>query len=892
MSSYSDSNFETGQQSADHDDATRFVPEQSDADLVPLSSLGELSDEHEFELSDESAELGSGPLGVIGEYLLLERIGAGGMGQVYRAEHRTMNREVAIKLLDEKLATSPNLINQFFSEVRAVAKLMHPNIVTAFDAGRAGNHHYLVMELVRGESLLQRINRQGPLSSREAVEVLEQSARALQCAHSFGVVHRDIKPSNMMLAEGGTLKVLDFGLALLGKMEADRDPKNIFMGTPEFMSPEQIEDADDVDPRSDLYSLGATLFYLLTGRTMYSGERMQVALAQIRQQAPALFLERSDVDLRLDAIFQRLVQKNRANRYADASELLDSLHTLNLTDSGGGISARSGSPCSSHSPFNLFGSRLSADQSTDFVRGTSTLTKKSQIVAIDLGMIASTAAYFHPKDGPQPIYHGEDNHPHLRNMLWSSRDKIKIGASAVAMRPTHAAQVLHSVQRLIGATETPRPLLGASVPPIVPLAAMLRQIMDNAAVATDQADNAVVTVPSCYDQLHRRAVRDACRVAGIDLVQLVDKSVAAGLSWLEVNSRVSGQGDRSKPCRLLYVHLGGTGLEAAVLEAGPRVVRQLSSSGHWRLGTLRWQHLLTEYLVGVLRDRTGQSIQEDVAASTRLQRTVELTMDRLTRSGKVELRFEWRGVSIQQIVTQEGLLKIAPKLSEAITQCVSDAVRKADLELEHVDHLLLAGAMMKMRPLQQLVTSRLPHRTQIVPLAKSDIARGAALQAHYLSQMTHSLKSDELHGVGCAAYDLGLLARHHQRGSLHPRVLMSASIPLPASCTKTLRPQVDSESGKSTFPTLHLIESTNVGKENWNRLARLQPNEVFPDYAGNDPLQLRFDIDESGICSPSLLWPAGNRQVPFSGDELGELSEQELEQWQRWLETAMLCSTD
>ncbi len=852
------------------DDATRFVSSEHD-DAI---------DAHEFELFEDADGSADGPIGVIGDYLLLEQIGVGGMGRVYRAEHRTMNRHVALKVLSRDIAAHSGLLEQFFAEIRAVAKLMHPNIVTAFDAGSIGEQHYLVMELVEGEVLSDRVRRLGPMSSGEAANIVQQVGLALGYAHHLGIVHRDIKPSNIMLTASGTVKILDFGLAMLGKRAEGLANRKIFMGTPEYMSPEQIENADLVDGRSDLYSLGATLFFLLTGGPMFTGDKMHVAVAQLRQTPEPLYVVRGDVDLRLDSIFQKLVAKSPAKRYASAEDMLESLNQLNLSSS-----------LVRPVLFQHGGGRLGGDRPTSDVLSTSTLAKKSQVVAIDLGMLVSTVAYFDPVLGPQIIPQTDGNTQHLRNMLWSAGKQIKIGSEAHMLRQQHPDQVIHSLQRWIGLSEVNWLFAGERTPPEVLLAALLKQLMWNAAQATDGIDHAIVTVPSCYDQMHRRAIRNACRIAGINLVQLLDKPLAAGLAWLDVNSRLStfSGAQSAVNSKLLFVHLGGTGLEASILHARGLEVKQLGVSGSWKFGGLRWQTLLTEYFVARLREQTGKTIKDDMSAATRLQRTMELTMDRLTRSSRVEVKFDWEGASIEQTVTQEGLVKIAPDLRRSIEDTVRAACVNAKTDIGEIDHILLAGSMMKMRPIQQIVRSCIPHRAAVTELEKADFARGAAIQSRHFSSLTQA-ENLQPRGIGCSAYDIALLAADPHTNKAVPRVLLERSSPLPNSLTRTLRPNSSGQgAAEHAFAPLQIIESSSLGGANWLALGKVKPDELFPQRVGAEPLQLRVEIDESGILESSLTWPDGNRRVRLPHTSDPTLSEADIAHWQKWLDTTMLC---
>ena len=860
---------------AGYDDATRFVTDGAEGSQEGVDPADE------YDLMERAVASDVGPIAVLGEYLLLEQIGAGGMGRVYRAEHRTMNRQVALKILSRDIASHPGLLEQFFSEVRAVAKLMHPNIVTAFDAGSIDDQHYLVMELVQGEVLAERLHRTGPLTSGEAADVVEQAATALGYAHSLGIVHRDIKPSNLMLTADGRLKILDFGLARLGNAPQATDNRKIFMGTPEFMSPEQIENAEQVDGRSDLYSLGATLFYLLTGRPMFRGEKMQVAVAQLRQKPEPLYIVRSDVDLRLDSIFQKLVAKAPADRYPSAQALLDEIKALNLT----AVAPRAGL-------FHRGVARMATDQPTSDMLGQSTLAKKSQVVAIDLGMLVSTVAHFDSNLGPQVIPQGDGNMHHLRNMLWCAGSEIKIGAEAQALRQNQPEQVIHSLQRWIGMKQVNWTLAGRQPPPEVLLAVLLRQLMSSAVKATEGSQHAIVTVPGCYDQMHRRAICNACQIAGIKLVQLLDKPVAATLAWLDVNSRLSTVPGTQAAVnsKLLFVHLGGTGLEASVLHACGLEVKQLGVYGSWKLGSLRWQNRLTEYFVGRLKEATGRSVKNDLAASTRLQRTVELALDRLTRSSRVDVRFEWEGTSIEQTITQEGLVKIAPELTQLIEEAIRQACTAAKTDIGEIDHILLAGSLMRMGPIQQLVKRCVPHRAAVTELEKADFARGGAIQSQYFSSL--DLNKNLLpRGIGCMAYDVALLAADPATGKAVPRVLLERSTPLPTSLARTLRPSsLAAGVPSNSFPPLQIIESSSLGSTHWLALGKVQPDELFPERGPGEPLQLRLEVDERGILETSLVWSDGKRQVRLPHTSDPTLSETELAHWQNWLETTMLVA--
>src|SRR5262245_54306683 len=275
---------------------------------------------------------GKGRALVLGNYVILDKIGAGGMGQVFKAEHRRMHRIVAVKVLARSKVKDAASAARFEREVTVAAKLSHPNIVTAYDADQVGGNHLLVMEYVDGSDLWATVKKDGPLSIECAVDCVLQAARGLEAAHAAGIFHRDIKPSNLILDKSGKVKVVDLGLASLTMDDPDQAPlteDGAVLGTADFISPEQAVETRSADARSDVYSLGCTLFFLLTGRVMYPAETlMQKMLAHREQPVPSLRTLRPEVSEQLEAAYGKMVAKRAEERQQSMTDVIGDLQGL------------------------------------------------------------------------------------------------------------------------------------------------------------------------------------------------------------------------------------------------------------------------------------------------------------------------------------------------------------------------------------------------------------------------------------------------------------------------------------------------------------------------------------------------------------------------------------
>ncbi|WP_430453470.1 serine/threonine protein kinase [Rhodopirellula europaea] len=287
-------------------------------------------------------------------YEVLQAIGQGGMGSVYKARHRLMDRLVAIKVIKPELIRNVRTIQRFQREAKAAARLTHPNIVTAFDAEHLGELHLLVMEYVDGTDLAELVKKRGPLSISDACTCVVQIAAGLQHAYENGMVHRDIKPQNLILMSQpkdyqrddssiclvGTVKILDFGLASFaipddsdeGKLAADHNITAIgtFMGTPDYVAPEQAQDARRADIRSDLYSLGATLRFLLCGRPLRW--QKEANTDQPRADAREDVMDQPQLPDSLQGIIKRMMSPDPKDRFQTPSEVIEALNSFITTD--------------------------------------------------------------------------------------------------------------------------------------------------------------------------------------------------------------------------------------------------------------------------------------------------------------------------------------------------------------------------------------------------------------------------------------------------------------------------------------------------------------------------------------------------------------------------------
>ncbi|MHC5004605.1 MAG: serine/threonine-protein kinase [Planctomycetota bacterium] len=312
------------EQGASEEDEPRTLAEVLvENDFVTRRQLERLRSEFEAKRSSQR----------IPGYRIKKKLGAGAMATVFLARQLSLDRPVAIKVLPKKFSDNDKFIERFYKEGRAAAKLNHPNIVSAYDVGKAGDHHYFVMEYVDGETVYDLVSRKKRLDEERAIKIVKQVARALQHAHARGFVHRDIKPKNIMISKDGTVKLADLGLArAISDKEAAKAEAGRAYGTPYYISPEQIRGEMDIGPASDIYGLGATFYHMVTGRVPFEGKNPSSVMHKHLKEdlVPPDHLN-EELSAGCAQVIEMMMAKSTRDRYLSAGDLL---HDLDLVSAG------------------------------------------------------------------------------------------------------------------------------------------------------------------------------------------------------------------------------------------------------------------------------------------------------------------------------------------------------------------------------------------------------------------------------------------------------------------------------------------------------------------------------------------------------------------------------
>lgn len=858
---------------------------------------------------------------VLGNNVILDKIGEGGMGEVLKARHRHMRRVVCVKILRPNLVHSESAVKRFRREWEAAAQLSHPNIVTAFDAAEERGVHYLVMEFVDGPNLGVRAKGRG-LPWQQVVDYVTQAARGLDYAHSRGVIHRDIKPGNLLLDASGVVKILDLGLArfeaggeerptdMVGAEGEHLTRDNQIVGTVEYMSPEQADDSVEVDRRADIYSLGCTLHCLLIGRAPYRADApLKVLMAHRVREIPSLRAERPEIPERLEAVYRRMMAKRPDERYQTMAEVIADLAPLlpagaqeaardserrveprSETSSGvsptrtltlerpaplersGGAEGSGGRESSGDS--DAIDSAPAAPLRDPQAAGASR-AGRHPAVGIDLGTTFSVVAHLDSGGRPQAIVNSEGDVTTPSVVLFDG-DEVVVGKEAVKAMAIEMENIADCSKRELGRRSFHKALRGREYPPEVLEAMILNKLRVDAQRVIGPFTKVVVTVPAYFDETRRKQTQDAGYMAGFEVMDIINEPTAAALTFAYQRGALQPDSRFESVERVLVYDLGGGTFDVTVMEIRGREFVTLATDGDVQLGGRDWDQRLIDYAAELFMKAHGVDPRREPNALGRLWRDCEDARRTLSARQKTQIVCDFQGRSLKVEVTRQLLQELTFDLLERTAFTTRQTMQAAGLEFSQLDRLLLVGGATRMPAVGEMLrklTGREPDNS-VAP--DEAVAQGAALQAGLLLAKHHG-EPPQFKIRNVNSHSLGVVGTDKKTGRRQNAIVIPRNTPLPAEARRVFLTQKPGQ----TSLLLQIVEGESTAAEECAPIGRCTIRGLPPNLPERTPVEVRFHYAENGRLTVTVQVAGASRPLAQEIVREHALAAAEMDEWRR-----------
>lgn len=833
---------------------------------------------------------------VLSKYVILDKIGEGGMGSVFRAEHRRMKRPVVIKVLSRSVADKETALRRFQREVEAAAHLTHPNIVTAYDADEEQGVPFLVMEYVEGESLGIIVDRLGPLPIEQSLAILLQAATGLDYAHSKGVVHRDIKPNNLLLDVEGTVKILDMGLAcfdrrglLMGSSRDEITDQGQVLGTVEYMSPEQADDPSHVDRRSDIYSLGCTFFRLLTGEAPYRGSTpVDTLLAHLKQPIPVLGERVSEVGPDVQDLFARMVAKRVPDRFQTMAEL--ARHTERLLHGTPDWHRAHLARLAQKAILQMPGvpteaaDRSTRDEQAAVTRETrpgvplevATSGRGGLPVGIDLGTTYSVVACVDNTGRPHTLENleGERLTP---SVLLVDGATVLVGREAAKARRTDVTHVADSVKRDMGLPFYEKPLGGRQFRPEVLQAWILNKVCRDGARRIGQVRQAVITVPAYFDETRRKATEDAGYMAGLEVLDILNEPTAAAIAFACQRGFLQTASEPARAERQILVYdLGGGTFDVTVVRVDKGVFQTLATGGDVRLGGHDWDQRLVDYVAEQFIRQFALDPREDAVAVAQLSFECEEAKRILTGRTQTQLGFEYQGYSLRLPLTRALFEQLTADLLERTRFTTDEVLRASGLRWPDIHHLLLVGGATRMPAVSSMLKGLSGHDPEISLVPDELVAHGAALHAAWVLAKREG-RVPPARVLNVNSHSLGLVATDMANKRSQTAILIPRNTVLPAAAKRVFTTNKPNQ--RSLL--LRIVEGESDSPDDCLEIGKVTIRDLPENLPAQTPVEVVFRYESNGRIHVTVRVPGHDSVLTQEIVREQALSREELESWRQ-----------
>jgi molecular chaperone DnaK len=701
----------------------------------------------------------------IGDYRLLKLLGSGGMGEVYLALNELTEQTGALKIIRGHLVADAQAVARFMREIKSLAKLHHPNVVGVRTAGRVDNTIYLEMEYVDGENLDEVRRRVGKLSVADACAVICQVAAALEHAHTQNVIHRDLKPYNLMLTREGTVKVLDFGLAKwrhespLGGNQFQTQ-ENASLGTPHFMAPEQLNARNTIGPSTDVYGLGATFYFLLTGETPIPGANFLEIVAALATTPPKPIVDiLPDLPAELSASVMKMLAKDPLERYASMSELQGALVKFSTGSDLPSLFERVRTLISRNEVASgavWMDAMTAVRDSTHSDRAIESAPPTSHAIGIDLGTTYSVVAYLDSAGRPTTIQNnaGELVTP---SAVMVDTDDVIIGKEAIKASVMDPNAFAECFKRDMGRETFQRQVRGQDVPPEVLSAFVLERLKQDAERQLGPVREVVITVPAFFDETRRKATQDAGRLAGLVVLDIINEPTAAAVAFGYQNGFFGRSAPSTQPIRVLVYDLGGGTFDVTILEIVGEQFRALATDGDVQLGGKDFDERIVSHLATKFAAVHSVDPRDDPQDAAQLWLDAQEAKHALSERARTTVVCQHKGLRARIELSRAELAELTIDLLERTESTTSLCLSEAQLDWSKIDRILLVGGSSRMPMVSDMlrrISGKEPDRSMSPDEA---VAHGAALYAGMLQARGGSAPVSRGQLINVNSHSLGIV---------------------------------------------------------------------------------------------------------------------------------------
>ncbi len=821
----------------------------------------------------------------LGDYELLEEIGQGGMGVVYKARHIHLDRLVALKLISPNFAADPLALRRFEREIKATGKLEHPNIIEASDARLEADRWFLVMRFVVGHDLRQLVLQKGALSIAAACDVIRQAAQGLAYAHQHGLVHRDVKPSNLMLAADGTVKILDLGLAALrhDSVATCLTVPGQVMGTADYMAPEQFRDAGTVDQRADIYSLGCTWFHLLTRNAPFSGPNHTTygakAAAHLHEPFPSLAEIRSEVPQELVRILQRMVAKNPRQRYAGCRELLAELQPLcdalqRTTEVPQPVRSKQRDlpQVDSERPSR----KPTEAPSRQTERKSPTPAPASHPpIGIDLGTTFSVIACLDKDGRPRTIPNAEGDLITPSVVLFDGGTVIT-GKEALKAAVIDPGLIADFAKRDVGSSFYSKVINGERYPPEIIQSLVLEKLKRDAELVIGPIKQAVITVPAFFNEPRRKATQDAGKLAGIQVLDIINEPTAAALVYGVQAGFLSPTGESQQAERILVYDLGGGTFDVTLMEIQGHDYRTIATAGDVYLGGIDWDRRLVDYLADEFRKKHhGVDPRTDPKSAARLYREAEDAKRSLSVREQVMVTVEHAGEGMRIPLTREMFESLTAALLQRTLFTTKQVLRESGFGWEDLTRILLVGGSTRMAAVARSLEEASGMAVDRSLSADEAVAHGAAIYAGYLQQSPSRPTKKSLKIQNVNSHSLGILGTDPKTKRSRNSVLIPRNTALPV--TKTRRFSTAKRNQRNV--AIVVVEGGDASGQNSTVIGKFVIENLPSNLPAGSPVDVAFSYSSDGRLTVHARLPEADIEKRVAVDRATGLTEAGIVDW-------------